>query len=277
MGSVAPSRFGELPERGSAVTGADAALRPRGAALRPSAGPPTASAACPADRRCRAPSSTSPRSDTNANCGSLRRCSAISPMSWALSGGAITRRIPWRCAASAFSLSPPVGRTCPVSVTSPVPAGGPGTEPLAPIPASHRRSGRRCRLRGQTEGPKTRRPREEEMKVRRQQPVGEVSFRHPVRSDARGKLDAGKRDHGDHEGEWGNAMFRQRSIATRRGFLSTPATYSRCDRGARMWTGYAGCRSDMPARIGAERRLAPPRERATGNQERWPRLALLSC
>lgn len=41
-------------------------------------------------------------------------------MSGWLSSGAITWRIPSRCAASAFSFSPPIGSTSPWSVTSPV-------------------------------------------------------------------------------------------------------------------------------------------------------------
>ena len=41
-------------------------------------------------------------------------------MSGSLSAGAITISISARCAASAFSLRPPIGRTCPVSVISPV-------------------------------------------------------------------------------------------------------------------------------------------------------------
>ncbi len=49
-----------------------------------------------------------------------RSCSGISSTSCALSSGAITVRIPNRWAASAFSFSPPMGRTSPWSVTSPV-------------------------------------------------------------------------------------------------------------------------------------------------------------
>jgi hypothetical protein len=44
-----------------------------------------------------------------------------------LSAGAMTLPMPLRCAASAFSLRPPIGSTCPVSVTSPVIATSPDT------------------------------------------------------------------------------------------------------------------------------------------------------
>ena len=44
----------------------------------------------------------------------------MSSMSGSLSCGAMMWRIPSRCAASAFSFSPPIGRTWPVRVISPV-------------------------------------------------------------------------------------------------------------------------------------------------------------
>ena len=52
--------------------------------------------------------------------GRARRCSGMSSRSGSLRRGAITRAIPARWAASAFSFSPPIGSTWPVSVISPV-------------------------------------------------------------------------------------------------------------------------------------------------------------
>ena len=50
----------------------------------------------------------------------LRRFSGTSERSFSLSFGRIASKIPARCAASSFSLSPPMGSTLPRSVISPV-------------------------------------------------------------------------------------------------------------------------------------------------------------
>ncbi len=57
---------------------------------------------------------------TQTNSTSLRRFGGNSSASGLFSFGAITRSIPARCAASAFSFRPPMGSTLPVSVISPV-------------------------------------------------------------------------------------------------------------------------------------------------------------
>ena len=64
---------------------------------------------------------TSPISSTNTNSRSSRRCSGMSSMSRSLQRGRDDARArPLRWAASAFSFSPPIGSTWPVSVISPV-------------------------------------------------------------------------------------------------------------------------------------------------------------
>ena len=63
---------------------------------------------------------TSSTRETKWNSSCSRRCSGISSTSAALSSGATMWRIPRRCAASAFSFRPPIGRTSPWRVTSPV-------------------------------------------------------------------------------------------------------------------------------------------------------------
>src|SRR3954463_15243476 len=72
------------------------------------------------DGGARAVSKTSVTRSTKTNRRSRRRCSGISSTSASFGAGAITVSIPLRWAASAFSFSPPIGSTCPVSVTSPV-------------------------------------------------------------------------------------------------------------------------------------------------------------
>ena len=93
------------------------------------------------------PRAPRPIVETNRNSRSWRRCSGISSMSCSLSAGAITQRIPLRWAASAFSLSPPIGSTWPVSVISPVIATSartsrPVSSDASAVPSRPRRSGR---------------------------------------------------------------------------------------------------------------------------------------
>src|SRR5829696_1433716 len=71
-------------------------------------------------RRWSAASSTSSTSSTSTKLILRRRCAGMSSMSASLRRGTISRLIPARCAASAFSFSPPIGSTWPVSVISPV-------------------------------------------------------------------------------------------------------------------------------------------------------------
>ena len=65
-------------------------------------------------------SRTSSTWETHTNSTSSRSASGKSSRSGSLRSGAITRLIPARWAASAFSFRPPIGSTLPASVTSPV-------------------------------------------------------------------------------------------------------------------------------------------------------------
>ena len=75
------------------------------------------------------------------NSRSRIRCLGMSSMSWRLSLGAITLSMPAAWAARAFSFRPPIGSTCPVSVSSPVIA----VSSRTCAPGQQRRQGRRHR------------------------------------------------------------------------------------------------------------------------------------